>query len=251
MYKTITTTFWLAFSLPFLLWFGGDCMAQDIDSTTPIQGIDVSHYQGTVHWSKVAADKLPFAIAKATGGETYTDPNFHNNWHGMRENGIIRGAYHFFYAGDDPVDQALNYLKTVGSFKKTDMPPLLDVEITDGVAADELLKRVLVWLAEVEKRTGRIPIVYSDVYFGQTYLTSPELAKYPLWIADYSADVQGVPSPWQQKGWSLWQYSQSGKVDGIEGDVDMDQFNGTLAEFKAFIATTVVTNNLCEGKNND
>lgn len=208
------------------------------ENSQHVQGIDVSHFQGVIKWPEVASDRYLFAIAKATGGETYVDPQFHSNWHGMRANGIIRGAYHFFYATDDAKKQAENYLTTVGSLKYTDLPPILDVEITDHTKASVLLDKVIVWLEIVAQRTHRTPIIYSDVYFAKAYLNDPRLSKYPLWIADYSSKPSELPSPWQKRGWALWQYSQKGKVKGIEGNVDMDEFNGDLKAFAAFIQQT-------------
>ena len=83
------------------------------NSTT--NGIDVSHYQGTVDWVKVKATGITFAYAKATDGNTYTDPQFHTNWQGMRAAGILRGAYHFYETNDDPVTQANNFINALGS----------------------------------------------------------------------------------------------------------------------------------------
>ncbi len=75
------------------------------DSHEQVKGIDVSQWQGKVRWDVVKQNGISFGYAKATGGITYTDPEFVNNWHGMREAGLPRGAYHFFYAHDAPQKQ--------------------------------------------------------------------------------------------------------------------------------------------------
>lgn len=199
-----------------------------------VHGIDVSHHQGLVSWEDVAeSKKIVFAIAKATGGETYTDPQFAFNWHGIRATGLVRGAYHFFYAVDDPQKQLDNYLSAVGSFKATDLPPLLDVEITDNVTTEVLVEGVLQWLQLAEQATKRTPILYSDLSFAQQYFQDPRFSKYPLWTADYGPSVSNLPKPWQH--WSIWQYSQNGTVDGVQGEVDLNKFYGNLTDFRHFI----------------
>src|SRR5437868_13951686 len=78
-----------------------------------LQGIDVSHYQGTVTWADVRASGRRFAFCKATEGLTYTDPTFTTNWAGMRAAGLLRGAYHFGHPGDDAVSQADRFCDTI------------------------------------------------------------------------------------------------------------------------------------------
>ena len=204
--------------------------------TGPLFGVDASHYQGVVQWEKVAKEGYMFAFAKATGGITYVDPEFEKNWHGIRAVEMYRGAYHFFYAADDPKKQAAHYLRTVGELSKHDFPPVLDVEISDHTKPEKLLSGVLTWLEEVEKASGRRPIIYTDNGFADKVLTDSRLSRYPLWIADYATEIHSLPKPWQKSGWSLWQYSEKGRVDGVTGDIDINRFSGSLAELTAFIS---------------
>ncbi|MET1254387.1 glycoside hydrolase family 25 protein [Aliikangiella maris] len=213
---------------------------QDLPHAAPgkLHGVDVSHYQGIINWQHVKQHNIHFTIAKATGGETYIDPQFKHNWQGMRASGFARGAYHFFYANDDPHKQANHFLTTVGEFKASDLPPILDVEITDHVSQSKLLSRVLVWLETVEKKSRRLPILYTDVAFAKQYLNSEKLSKYPLWIADYNKTQPPLPSAWQKQGWQLWQFTQSGNINGINGDVDLSRFKGNAEQFAQFIRQT-------------
>ncbi len=212
-----------------------DLTKQKVLGKKVTHGLDVSHYQGTIRWDKFKRYDLEFVLIKATGGETYVDPHFHHNWNGVRETGIIRGAYHFFYAADDPRKQAAHFISTVGKLRSQDLPPVLDVEIPDHTPAKQLQQSVLVWLQLVEKGLKRIPMVYTDDAFGQEYLQNASLARYPLWIAVYEKTVSAVPSPWKDKGWTFWQYTQDGRVEGINGTVDLDLFKGDLKELKLFI----------------
>lgn len=224
-----------------LAWYIAELYIKPISSGNHlVQGIDVSHYQGKIQWPEVDSLQFPFAIAKATGGETYVDPEFYVNWHGMRENGLIRGAYHFFYAADDPQKQALKYLSVVGKWHPADLPPILDIEITDNMNGIAIRERSLVWLNIVEEETQRLPIIYTDLYFAQTYLKDPRLARFPLWIAQYQSTLTALPEPWGEDGacrgtWCLWQHSQNGRVKGVDAPVDLNHFNGNLPSLKKFI----------------
>ncbi len=212
------------------------CNSSDILNQTEIQkGIDVSHYQGAVQWEKVATNNLSFAIAKATGGDSYTDPDFTRNWYEIRRNELIRGAYHFFYAGDDPKKQAQHFLNTVGKFRANDLPPILDIEITDQVSSELLKQRALTWLQYVEDKTDRKPIIYTDSTFARQFLNDARFGQYYLWLADYSQDNPKAPGAWNNKQWFLLQFTQSGKIEGVTGDVDLNQYRGSIDNLKTFI----------------
>ncbi|MGI0116765.1 glycoside hydrolase family 25 protein [Zooshikella sp. RANM57] len=209
----IATTLTLVFNTSPLFAGGGNKL---------IHGIDVSYYQGTINWKKVAKNNIDFAFAKATGGVFFTDPQFENNWHGMRAVGIKRGAYHFFYASESAQEQARHFLNTIRKLTPTDLPPVLDVEILDNTEPALLRQRVITWLKIVEERTQKTPIIYSDLYFARQYLNDPRLSKYPLWVADYSKQLGALPSVWRQQGWLFWQHSENGRVPGVNGAVDLD-----------------------------
>ena len=156
----------------------------------------------------------------------------------MKAAGIIRGAYHFYESKDDPVTQA-NYFASVlqkaGGLEKTDLPPVLDFErATSG-------KNVLTFLRTLEAKTGRKPIIYVDESFANTYLTDPLFSSYPLWLAEYGVTTSPkIPKTWTLAGksWSIWQYTESGTVQGIPGgvkDTDINVFNGSLSDLQKFI----------------
>src|SRR5262245_48071429 len=139
---------------------GSRSMSEPTTSATPspvqAQGLDVSHFQGTVDWPQVAQAGYGFAFIKATDGITYTDPMFAQNWAGAKAAGLLRGAYHFFEADDDPQQQAENFLKTV-SLESGDLPPVLDVEASSTsseVSTATIVANIAVWLQTVEQATG-------------------------------------------------------------------------------------------------
>ncbi|MGA0609100.1 glycoside hydrolase family 25 protein [Caldimonas sp. KR1-144] len=201
----------------------------------PARGIDVSHYQGRIRWDLMPAGSLHFAFIKATGGTHRVDPEFDNNWHGAREVGITRGAYHFFYAGDDPIAQAEHFARTVISLRPDDLPPVIDVEITDGATPEALVDGVLAWLRTVENRLGRRPIVYTYHAFANQYLVDPRLSGYPLWIAAYDVRQPVLPAAWDDRGWHFWQHTHNGSFSGVNTPVDLNVFNGSLGQLQQFI----------------
>ena len=193
------------------------------------QGIDVSHYQGTVNWQQVKAAGIQFAFAKATEGVTLTDPEFATNWAGMKAAGILRGAYHFFEPTDDAGQQATFFLSTV-QLASGDLPPVLDVE-TAAANSAALWQGVQTWLTQVEAATGLRPILYLDRTFADENNAPASLGAYPLWLAQYEVELPTLPTGWTT--WLLWQFSQSGTVSGVSGSVDLDEVNGPLAGLAA------------------
>ncbi len=205
-----------------------DTTAQQQAPAENAQGIDVSQYQGEINWAEVRAAAMAFAFIKATEGETLVDPTFETNWAQAKQQGLLRGAYHFYRPQDDATTQAHFFLSTVG-FADGDLPPVVDIEVTDGVAASEIVAGLQTWLSVVADSVGRSPIIYTDLSFWNA-LSTDALSAYPLWIAEYGVDQPTMPEGWTQ--WQFWQYSDSGQVNGVAGAVDLDVFNGTAEALK-------------------
>ena len=203
-------------------------------------GIDVSHWQGTVNWSKVDNAGVQFAFMKATDGTSYTDPQFATNWAAARSHGIYRGAYHFAEpssSSGSAAAQARHFVSTVGSLTHAgDLPPVLDLETTGGLGSTALRSWVSTWLSTVEQLTGRNPMIYVSPYFWIDNLgNSTAFHHYPLWVAHYGVSSPKVPGGWPT--WSFWQRTSSGHVAGISGYVDMNRFNGSSAQLAKFANT--------------
>ncbi len=195
-----------------------------------VLGIDVSHWQGDVDWSKVAAAGASFAFAKATEGTGYVDPKFLPNWQAMAAAGLARGAYCFFQPDQDAAAQAELFLKTV-AIGAGDLPSVLDCEAApgDGDAA-AYRQKVETWLTAVGRDAGKQPMVYASPSFAEKWL-GEDFGGYPLWVAHYGVSQPTVPSGW--KTWAFWQYTQSGSIDGVSGNVDRDRFNGPSSALRA------------------
>lgn len=199
-------------------------------------GFDVSHHQGEIDWTQLAAGD--FVFIKASEGVDYEDPLFAVNWRGARDRGLLRGAYHMFRPEDEVAPQVRFFvalLERVG-YGAGDLPPALDVESNSGVAevSRQLLRdRSLAWLDQVERRLGRRPVLYTNPSFWRGYL-EPEhpLTSYPLWLAAYSdADPPELVEGWR---WTFWQYTEGGTLPGIAKPVDLNRFAGSREQLRAF-----------------
>lgn len=199
-----------------------------------IFGIDVSKWQGTIDWPKVRQAGVEFAFIRISDGTGYLDAKFPDNWAGAAQQGILRGAYQFFRSDEDPIAQAeivLDYLATHGV---GELPPVIDVETTDDQTPATIAARVGTWIAHVEAVLGVRPIIYTGSYFWNGNVQTDDFADYPLWIAHWTTGAcPNLPSVWSD--WAVWQYSATGSVSGISGDVDLDRFNGTVAEMRTLV----------------
>lgn len=198
-------------------------------SSARLPGIDVSKWQGAVNWPQVKAAGVEFAFARATYGTTTVDNEFAANWSGMRDAGVVRGAYHFFVTAEDATEQARLFLKTVGSLAPGDLPPVLDVEAESGTGAN-LVSDVQTWLSIVEQGLGRTPIIYTGPSFWNENMQG-DFGRYPLWVAEYGVSAPKSVNGWS--GWTFWQYSESGTIAGVSGSVDLDYFDGSPADLAA------------------
>jgi lysozyme len=213
-----------------------------------LQGIDVSAAQGVINWDAVVNSGLVnFVFCKATEGLGYVDPRFKFNWDAAKGHGYVRGAYHFARLSQDPVDEAKFFVNTVGLLDPADML-VLDIE-TASVSGVQFTDWTLAWLETVEKQSGTTPIVYTGGPFFNSHggipdqATMQRIARFPLWLAAYVTNPSNyVPIEWKTLGWKFWQKSgdiaAAGDsvlhVPGIVGNVDKDEFNGTLDDLKAF-----------------
>lgn len=196
--------------------------------TFDVHGIDISRYQSIINWEKIWEQDIHFAFAKATEGKEHKDTTFQRNWLEMKRVGIKRGAYHFFRPTISATVQAQNFIKFV-DIEGGDLPPVLDVEVTDGVSKTELLDGIRAWLFQVEINYDIKPIIYTNQDFFNEYIAG-HFEDYPIWIARYSSWRK--PRLDSNQKWHFWQYGNKGKLEGIEGNVDFNVFKGSLNELE-------------------
>lgn len=205
-----------------------------VEKSGPLsKGLDISHYQGAMDFSKIKAEGNDFCFFKATEGIHYVDSQFARSWAEGRKSGLIVGAYHFFRPAHDAVVQAEHFLNTVGSHRDGDLPLVLDWEPTqDGVRNSVQVAKALEFLKFIETSRQEVPILYASPGFLEGFGDLKAFSKYPLWIAHYGVKQPRIPHAWAN--YSFWQMSDS-------GGIDRNVFNGDLAKLKAFAQNSVLT----------
>lgn len=202
-----------------------------------VHGIDVSRWQAEIDWARARRAGVSFAFIKATEGGDAVDPMFDSHWRGAGRAGVRRGAYHFFYHCRPAVEQARWFIRHVPR-SATDLPHVLDMEWTpfsptctvrrDGPVLRAEAKRFLDML---ERHYGRRPILYTSVdFYRDTGIGQLENTEF--WLRSVAAPVaQAYPAG---ATWRFWQYSSTGRVPGISGDVDLNVFRGSPAAWTAW-----------------
>ncbi len=204
-----------------------------------VAGIDVSEFQGTVNWDAVRNSGRVFGIARVSDSLVAIDPTFSRNWSEMKRLGMVRGAYQLFRASQSAREQARVMINAVGRLGPNDLPAVLDIEVRSDRTDSEIIAAMRTWLDLVEQGTGKRPIIYTADFFWSTLSGASEFSRYPLWVANFGVSCPFVPGSWTN--WRIWQTSETGRVSGISGNVDLDVFNGTEAQLRAFAAGGTVS----------
>lgn len=195
-------------------------------------GIDVSHWQGKIAWKRVKADGVEFVFAKATEAQSFVDPQYERNRRRATALGIPFSAYHFARPDrtyKDAVREADHFVRTA-RLAGPHLLPVLDLETTGGLNRRQLTRWVQAWLRRVESRLGVKPMIYTGVYFWRDRMGDSQWFAnngYRLWIAHWYVDQPRTPAGnWAGQGWTVWQTTDCGRVDGIRGCVDIDLHRG-------------------------
>ncbi|MEE5994522.1 MAG: glycoside hydrolase family 25 protein [Oscillospiraceae bacterium] len=188
-----------------------------------VKGIDISHHQndkGTIDFQKVKQAGYDFVIVKAGGAEVgyYTDSCFEKNYAGAKSAGLHVGAYYFasaFTTAEQGRIQAQKFLDIIKG-KTFDFPVYVDVERFAGNpkgATDATIA-----FCDCMERNGYFVGIYSsDISGFQENLEIDRLADYSKWVARYGSQPKYV------KEYGIWQKSETGRVDGISGNVDLNE----------------------------
>ncbi len=218
------------------------------DADDGIYGIDVSHHNGAVDWKTAADAGSKFVYIKASQGSSFRDPRFQQNWAAAKAAGMTRGAYHFLSAGISGTDQAKTYLAIVnasGGIQAGDLTPVLDIEWDvdratkkdrwEKYTAAQIAQFALDWATEVEKQTGRKPLIYTANSWWEGRMgNSVALKAYKHWIADYreSSHKRGAPVSVRGHAYVAWQFTDIGKLPKTDQRFDVNFLPGTLDSLK-------------------
>lgn len=200
------------------------------DSVNYLSGIDISSYQGEIDWQKVANDDIDFAIIRigyrgyGTAGNICLDSAAETNFKSAAAVGIKTGAYFYSQAtniqeAQEEADFVLDAIKNYD----IDFPVVYDWENdpgvgmrTDGMTVD-MITQCAVAFCEKIKEAGYTPAIYFNLSDAYTRYNLDSINDYAFWYAQFEGDV-----PEFYYEYSIWQYSDSGSVDGIKGKVDLN-----------------------------
>ena len=203
-----------------------------------VHGIDTSRWQGAVDWPAARAAGVTFAWLKATEGSDIVDPAFPANWTAAARAGVVRGAYHFFYLCGPADAQARWFIANVPR-SPGGLPPVLDIEWTPfsptcriRPAPAIVRSEIGIFLAIVGQHYGQRPIVYTTPEFWQDNGFA-DISGEDFWLRSTNAHPSeayaGMP-------WTFWQYTGTGRVPGVAGNVDINAFAGSAAAWRRWLA---------------
>lgn len=190
------------------------------------QGIDVSEWQGNINFKKVKEDGIKVVYIRAGQGFSYKDAKFERNYQEAKKNGLKIGVYHYVTARsvEDAKLQA-KFFASLISNKKIDCKLAMDFESFGNLTNSQINEISLAYLKELEQLTKKEVIIYSNTYSAK-YKFNSKVAKYPLWVAQYGVNEPQDNGHW--KNWEGYQYSSTGRVNGINGNVDLDKFTQNI-----------------------
>ena len=231
-------------------------------TTERIYGIDIARYQHgrgrrpvPIHWDKLritsvgkkgshnvrgdADYPVSFIYIKSTEGTSVRNKFYVNDYAQARKHGIRAGAYHFFSVKSSGAAQARHFLQNT-LFREGDLPPVLDIEPSNAQirqmgGPEAMFSHIRTWLNAVESWTKVRPILYVNQMFVNNYLSQqPDLKRnYRIWIARYSEYKPDLKL-------TYWQLCPDGRVAGIQGDVDINVFNGYQRQFEDYLAEETI-----------
>lgn len=175
---------------------------------------------------------------KATDGIEGESDYFLQDSTAAAEAGLIIGSYHKAHPDVSATKQADEYAAALAKLPAdaAKLPPVLDIELDNGLSTKQLQDWTDTFLKRVEQKTGRTPMIYTYRWFWQSPMGNTEKFKqYPLWLAAYQPTPPAdIPGGWDKL--TFWQRSSTGKVPGIPTIVDQNTFNGSAAELQQIIS---------------
>lgn len=218
----------LILSFTFLFTDSNTCFARETtDGATRIyQGIDVSAYQAEIDFQQVRSYGIEVVYIRACVGYDFIDPYFEQNYKNALDAGLKIGFYHYITAltAEDARMQAEFFYSLIDG-KTIDCYPAMDFESFPGLSREEINEIGAVYLERLEDLLGYTPAIYTDVNNIET-IWDVSFSHYPLWVAEYGTGLPQSIGSWSD--WSGFQYSDTGHVNGIRDDVDLNYFKDSI-----------------------
>ena len=193
-----------------------------IPQSYPIVGIDISHHQGEINYSEAVkktgdTDSIQFIYIKVTEGTDFKDSNYDQNAEGFAALGMNYGFYHYYQPNESARKQALFYCETIKLYNFK-LIPVVDIEVIGDRNKHDLVDSLEVFINTVDQLLECRPMIYTYVSFYADYLEGSSLDNELYWLASYNST-----NPYMKKENAIiWQFSESGTVNGISTKVDLN-----------------------------
>lgn len=186
------------------------------------KGIDVSKWQDTINWKKVSSSGIDFAMIRSSFGSTDVDIKLKQNVKGCEKYDIPYGFYHYTYAKTvaEAKKEARFFLKTIKNYSP-EYPLVLDIEESfyNSMSRKQVTDIITAFMSELEN-AGYYAMIYSSAKFLTDNTYMDKLTKYDIWIACWGDEERLISN--YDYHYGMWQYSSTGKVSGIDGEVDLN-----------------------------
>lgn len=189
-----------------------------------VKGVDVSHHNGNLNWKQLKNEGVTFAYIKSTEGTSHLDTKYSENYEHAKQADVKIGTYHFYTFGLDGALQAKHFIRhsTVSS---TDLIPAIDVEHSptnrysnDKDYIQNVIDELLKLEAELYAYFGKRPLIYTNKDCHKLYIENNFPENY-IWMSDLHNEPQV-----KDDNWIVWQFSHTGKIDGINTEIDLNYF---------------------------
>ena len=197
-----------------------------------VHGIDISHHQIRINWNDVDK-KYKFVFMKATEGKDFLDSDFTYNWTKAQLSGFRVGAYHFFTMLSSGKEQAKYYISKV-PISKDAFPPIIDLEIPTKYDKEVVNKELKDMIDILQEHYKKRVIIYVTKHTYKKYIDGEFLLN-PIWFRN----VKYYP---KIDRWDIWQYSNRGRVYGIDGFTDRNVLK--LDNIDDFINSTIINESI-------
>ena len=185
-------------------------------------GIDVSEWQGNIDFDEVRKAGIDTVYIRSSEGNDYVDPYFERNYEKAKRAGLRIGFYHYVTARSaSQAEYQAHFFVSLIRGKEFEGKIAMDFEDLTDLTNREINTIAKAFIKEVERLSKKKAVIYSDASNAENTFDE-ELTAYPLWIAQYGVSEPSDAVRWSE--WAGWQYSDSGRVSGISGDVDRDHF---------------------------
>ena len=192
-------------------------------------GIDVSYYQGDIDFDRVKEAGIEMVYIRSSAGSDFQDPQFDQNYQRARDAGLIIGVYHSMSANtvDEAKAEARFFIDCIRG-KQIEGRLAMDYNFSSQLTTDQINENALAFLNTLIDESGKEALIYTDAY-GARVTWSDEIAEMvPLWVAEYGVDEPEANGKWDC--YAGFQYSDTGRVDGIDGNVDLDRFTEAMLQ---------------------